>query len=861
MKFRSKLGAALLLVVLAFSSMPMSTQSVRAATCYWAQFVADVTIPDGTNFAAGTAFTKTWRLKNIGSCAWNTNDVSLIFKSGEQMGAPASSALSTTVNPGQTVDISVGMTSPGSAGHFFGYYKFRSASGGEFGIGGTANNTFWVEINVTSSSGSGTGYDFTANASSATWSGGSGSLGFPGTDGNASGFGLKKDHPKFENGIESNQAGLLFGPNNVNNGYIQASYPAFRVQSGDRFQSMIGCEYGATNCYVAYRLDYQIGSSGIRTFWTFREKYEGLSYNVNLDLSSLAGQDVQFILVVSAYGSPTGDRALWGNPIIARAGGNTGPTYTPTPTVTGTPPTPTPTGTPSQGPAACDRAQFISDVTVPDGTTFQPNSTFSKTWRLKNIGTCTWTSYSLMFDSGEKMAGPDSALISASVAPGQTVDISINLTAPAGGGTFRGYWKLKNNNGIPFGIGSGGTKSFWVEIRVTGNPLTPTPTPTPTLGTPVTPATPISGTVYDFVANVCAANWYSGAGPLPCPGTDGDAKGFVLIKNPSRLENGTNDSRSGLLTYPQNVTNGYIQGIYPSYKVKSGDKFRSVVNCENGATSCYVVFRLDYSVSGSSSVQTYWAFVERYEGQVYNADIDLGPLVGQDLKFILTILSTGSPVGDRALWVAPIIFNAGSSSSTSTPTPTPTPTGVLAPTGTPTPTPTGSPVPTATFTPTPTPTPTGTTTPAVYKYDFGTASSPVSTGYTRVTETTVYAAGGFGWTDASTLESRDRSALADDLKRDLVLSSSAPRSFKVDLPNGNYSIATTMGDNDYAHDNMIVKANGVTALADVDNALGAFTANTFTATVSGGSLTLEFSDAGGADPTWVVNGLTITKLP
>ena len=256
------------------------------------------------------------------------------------MGAPTSSALPTTVNPGQTVDITVDMTAPSAAGHYFGYYKFKSASGGVFGIGSTANKSFWVEINVTSSSG--TGYDFTANAASAAWSSGAGALTFPGTDGSANGFALKKDKPKFENGIESAQAGLLFAPNNVNNGYIQAIYPAFKVQSGDRFQATIGCEYGATTCYVAYRLDYQIGSGAVKTFWTFREKYEGWTYNANLDLSSLAGQDVKFILVISAYGSPTGDRALWGNPIIARAGGTVA-TNTPAPTVTGTPPTPTPT--------------------------------------------------------------------------------------------------------------------------------------------------------------------------------------------------------------------------------------------------------------------------------------------------------------------------------------------------------------------------------------------------------------------------------------------------------------------------------------------------------------------------------------
>lgn len=700
MKFVTKIGTALLLIALMVTFTPAAAaQPVKAATCYWAQFVADVTVPDGTSYAAGAAFKKTWRLKNIGTCAWNSSDVSLIFDSGEKMGAPASVALPTTVAPGQTVDITVDMTAPSAAGHYFGYYKFKSTAGGVFGIGTTANKSFWVEINVASSSG--TGYDFTTNAASATWTSGTGALTFPVADNNANGFAFKLDKPKLESGIESAQAGLLLAPNNVSNGFVQGAYPSFRVENGDRFQATIGCEYGATTCYVAYRLDYQIGTGAVKTFWTFREKYEGWTYNVNLNLSSLAGQDVKFILVTSAYGSPTGDRSLWVNPVIARAGGTTSPTVTPT--VTGTPPTAAPTSSSTSIPNACDRAQFVSDVTVPDGTTFGASAGFTKTWRLKNVGTCTWTNYSLIFDSGEKMGGPDSALIPTTVAPGQTVDITVQLTAPATAGTYRGYWKLKNNTGVPFGIGSAGTKSFWVEVKVSGTvTASNTPTKTASPGTPSTPATPIAGTSYDFVANVCAASWYSGAGQLPCPGTDGDAKGFVLIANPSKLENGTNDSRPGIITFPQNVNNGYVQGIYPIYKVKAGDKFRTIVNCENGATSCYVVFRLDYSVAGSSSINTFWAFVEKYEGSTYTAEVDLSSLAGQDVKFILSVLSAGSPAGDRALWVGPIIYNASAAPATATPTVTVAPASatptmtVAAPSATPTSTPTSTPTATAT---------------------------------------------------------------------------------------------------------------------------------------------------------------------
>ncbi len=127
--------------------------------------------------------------------------------------------------------------------------------------------------------------------------------------------------------------------------------------------------------------------------------------------------------------------------------------------------------TSSQPPVSCDRAQFIADITVPDGTVYPPGTAFTKTWRLKNVGTCTWTTfYAMIFDTGEKMGGPDLVNLPQSVAPGQTVDMSINMTAPGTAGPYRGYWRFQNSDGVPFGIGAGGAKSWWVDIRVSGTP-------------------------------------------------------------------------------------------------------------------------------------------------------------------------------------------------------------------------------------------------------------------------------------------------------------------------------------------------------------------------------------------------------
>jgi Ig-like domain from next to BRCA1 gene len=680
MKARMQAASTLMLIALVLSFIPaaaLPTSASAAQTCSdWAQFVADVTVPDGSLFDPSQAFTKTWRLRNIGTCTWTTS-YTMVFDSGTQMGSTASVPFGTSVAPGATIDLSVSMTAPNSAGHYIGYWKFKNASGTAFGIGFNANKDWWVEINVRGTPTTSVAYDFTANAGSATWSSGAGGLTFPGTDGDAKGFALKIDKPNFESGVVASQPGLLVSPQQITNGFIQASYPAFTVQSGDRFQATVGCQAGATSCYVAYRLDYEVNGF-IRTFWTFRERFEGLTYNANLNLSPLAGQSVKFILYISAFGSPTGDRALWGNPVIARSG------VVITPTVTGTPPTPTSTNTPGPvtvtvPPSACDRAQFIADVNVPDGTVMAPGATFTKTWRLKNVGACAWsTSYQLVYFSGEQMGAASSAAFPQNVPVGQTVNISINMTAPATAGSYRGFWMFKNASGALFGIGPQANKPWWVDIKVSGTGVTPGAT---------TPA-PTTNVAYDFATNACAGTWFSGAGQLPCPGTDGDAKGFVLKVSNPKLENGTIDTRPGLLTFPQNVQDGYIQGFFPAFRVQNGDRFRSIINCEGGATNCYVSFSLDYQ-TGTDPIKTIrppFPFGERYEGNFFAADVDLSFLAGKDVKFILTVRAAGTAVGDRALWVGPIIYRVGATATTpvaTTAVPT-TPTTPVATTAVPT---------------------------------------------------------------------------------------------------------------------------------------------------------------------------------
>jgi hypothetical protein len=534
---------AFALIALLFQFAPtriVDGVAAAATRCNWIGFIADGNVPDGTTFKPGESFQKFWRLRNIGSCPWK-EDYKLVFESGDLLGAPASVRLAISVAPGQELDISLPMSAPALPGHYRGYWIFTDSNGVKFGMGPNADKPFWVDINAVADLP--TAYDFATNICAATWRNEAGVLPCPGTDGDSRGFALKLSKYKTEDGTEYSLPGLLLFPENRYYGQIQGTYPEFTVQSGDRFQSVVGCVFNSS-CYVTFRLDYQEGNGPLKVFWRWTEKSDDRTYRVNLDLSPLAGKTVKFSLTLQATGSPAGDRAILAMPYIARAGGSTGSTATVTQTVTATATGPTPV--------------------------------------LSTTGT-----------------------------------------------------------------------------------VTPTPSVS---ATPIPPTLP--DVYYDFGSNACAASWKSGAGALPCPGADGDSRGFVLPVSNPQYENGATDSSSSLILFPQNKYNGYIQGTYPEMTIQAGDRFQSIVNCAYGS-SCYVTFRLEYQI-GNGPQTILWTWKEKNEGQFYRLDRDLSALAGKKVRFTLTILATGSATGDRALWAQPRLIRLGGNAS-STPTLTATP--------------------------------------------------------------------------------------------------------------------------------------------------------------------------------------------
>ena len=100
-----------------------------------------------------------------------------------------------------------------------------------------------------------------------------------------------------------------------------------------------------------------------------------------------------------------------------------------------------------------DEAMFLADVTVADGMEMQPGQSFRKTWRVRNTGTTAWTDeYRLAFAGGEKMGGPDDVTLPrADIRPGEAINVTVKLFAPAEAGRQRSQWMFRHPDGSLFG--------------------------------------------------------------------------------------------------------------------------------------------------------------------------------------------------------------------------------------------------------------------------------------------------------------------------------------------------------------------------------------------------------------------------
>lgn len=333
------------------------------------------------------------------------------------------------------------------------------------------------------------------------------------------------------------------------------------------------------------------------------------------------------------YTLPPGQPAATSTPIL--------PTSTIPPAIfpTSVPPTQTATLLPPTAtlkPHPCDWALFVDDVTIDDGSIIPGGQGFYKVWRLKNIGTCTWTTdYDLIYVSGDLMKGDKVVPIPSPVPPGSTMDVSVYLYAPDNPGSYTGYWQLRDESGNLFGIGDDAEGAFWVSIKVKTSPGP--------LNTP-----------YDFLANYCQAQWSNDSVVLPCPGKEDNPHGFVVRVAEPWIEKGGQDDEPALWTHPEFVNGGTITGEYPALLINDGDAFVSTIGCLKDATNCDVVFSVYYSADGGP-MTLLGSWPEVYDAHLTSVNVDLSFLDGKSVVFYLIVDANGSYKGDDAIWMVPRI--------------------------------------------------------------------------------------------------------------------------------------------------------------------------------------------------------------
>jgi hypothetical protein len=142
-------------------------------------------------------------------------------------------------------------------------------------------------------------------------------------------------------------------------------------------------------------------------------------------------------------------------------------------------------------PATCSNSfELLEDLNIPDDTIFSPAEEFTKKWRLRNNGTCPWsTDYTILFVGGDQMAAEQTVPLTQSTAVSQTLDIAVDMIAPDEPGTYRGNWQVAGPDGEPFGIDGNIEDAFWLRIIVEEE-TTPGATPAPGSGA-------IGGVVWD----------------------------------------------------------------------------------------------------------------------------------------------------------------------------------------------------------------------------------------------------------------------------------------------------------------------------------------------------------------------------
>lgn len=114
------------------SLTPIATQD--GVICDNMEFVADITIPDGSTIKPGYDFLKVWRIRNTGVCTWDDGYQLVLVQGGRILDSPnVPDWIKTNIAPGEVVDLGANLTAPLANGEYSSCFIMQNDRGVFFG--------------------------------------------------------------------------------------------------------------------------------------------------------------------------------------------------------------------------------------------------------------------------------------------------------------------------------------------------------------------------------------------------------------------------------------------------------------------------------------------------------------------------------------------------------------------------------------------------------------------------------------------------------------------------------------------------------------------------------------------------------
>lgn len=280
----------------------------------------------------------------------------------------------------------------------------------------------------------------------------------------------------------------------------------------------------------------------------------------------------------------------------------------------------------------CDFAAFAGDISIPDGTMIPPGTTFTKTWAIKNTGSCTWTPlYRLVYVGGDLLSERSVAMTETNVAPGETAHVSVQITAPKDNTVHRVYYKFMNADGGIFGVTdtTGKEQPVWTEFH--------------------------SGKQYYFYDNMCLATWKTGSGRmLSCPGSPDDTDGSVYLLTNSMLQGGSSENEPVIVMQPPAGEQTTVVGQFPPVLVPEWAHLVTRIGCLNDLPNCSAHVKVTYSVEGQPE-QTLVEKDVATTDKTVKIDIMLGNLFKKSTSFIFYVTANGEGADNKVFFLKPLL--------------------------------------------------------------------------------------------------------------------------------------------------------------------------------------------------------------